>query len=142
MPFLDSCYKIITDTKTWEGSALDCESAGAHLVKFTSQEEVDYLHNTFLLPLGSGSVWIGLNLKNDSFYWTDNTKLNYSNWNDGEPNNYGGNNEDCVEMYVSNGRWNDLPCNYEKAYACERGMLIAHNYIKEIILISYCNLSV
>ena len=125
--FSDTCYKIVTYRKTWERSVADCRSAGAHLVKVTSQEELDYLFFTFVKPLHSGSAWIGLNLKEGSFYWTDNSKLQYKNWNYGEPNNFNGN-EHCVEIYVNNGRWNDIPCFYKRPYVCEKGNVVITTY--------------
>jgi hypothetical protein len=42
----------------------------------------------------------------------------FANWNDGEPNNSGGN-EDCVEMMASSGLWNDQRCYVSRSYLCE-----------------------
>jgi hypothetical protein len=35
----------------------------------------------------------------------------FSNWNDNKPNNSNGD-EDCVEMKIDKGRWNDVGCNW------------------------------
>ena len=51
-------------------------------------------------------MWIGLSKRESGFGWTDGSALAYINWAAGEPNNWEGNNEDCVEMF-SNGYWND-----------------------------------
>ena len=52
-------------------------------------------------------LWIGLNDKTDpmSFQWEDNTPVDYTQWNTGEPNNHMGTGEDCVEMYTDVGIW-------------------------------------
>ena len=92
-------------------------------MKVASQEELDYLYFTFVKPLNSGSAWIGLNLKNGSFHWLDDSELIFKKWNFGEPNNFAGN-EHCVEIYVKNGKWNDIPCSYKRPYVCEKGMLL------------------
>jgi len=45
----------------------------------------------------------------------------YSNWNPGEPND-SGHNEDCLmtwDRYI-NGGWNDVPCDRHYKYICER----------------------
>ena len=45
------------------------------------------------------------------FSWrfsSDETKVSYFNWRNGEPSN-GGGNEDCVVIYRSDGKMNDGP---------------------------------
>ena len=54
-------------------------------------------------PLGLSRfrfVWIGLHDPHEVNYyeWTDNTTVVYTNWANGEPNNWRGNHEGCVEM--------------------------------------------
>ena len=51
-------------------------------------------------------MWIGLSKRESGFGWTDGSALAYINWAAGEPNNWEGSQEDCVEMF-SNGYWND-----------------------------------
>ena len=46
-------------------------------------------------------------------------QLPYTNWRSGEPNNYR-NNEDCVTMYRSSGKWSDNPCSRALPAICER----------------------
>ena len=56
--------------------------------------------------LDNRGMWIGLSKRESGFGWTDGSALAYINWAAGEPNNWEGSNEDCVEMF-SNGYWND-----------------------------------
>lgn len=134
-PFDKSCYKIHTLPMTWEESLAHCLSVNAHLVKVTSREEMDFIYFSFVKPLRSGSAWIGLNLQQGSFRWTDNTDLRYKNWNVGEPNNFKGY-EHCVEIFVNNGKWNDIPCWLKRPFVCEKGMycsLIRLGYLSQKI---------
>ncbi|XP_078380290.1 neurocan core protein-like [Oculina patagonica] len=86
---------------------------------------MNFIFFTFVKPLRSGSAWIGLNLKHGSFRWTDGTELRYRNWNVGEPNNFKGY-EHCAEIFVNNGKWNDIPCWLKRPYVCEKGGLRIH----------------
>ena len=75
------------------------------------------------------SYWIGLRERNNEgeWLWTDYSPLSYTNWNPGEPNNYGGD-EACVAIsyYVSDtdgserATWNDAHCSGEMNYICQK----------------------
>lgn len=43
----------------------------------------------------------------------------YSNWNTGEPNNAGGD-EDCVHTLQNTHKWNDLRCTFSYSYICQK----------------------
>ena len=55
---------------------------------------------------------------------THASTLSYSNWKEGEPNDTpewyeATDTEDCVEMNLDSGLWNDRTCGYAQAYVCE-----------------------
>jgi C-type mannose receptor len=56
------------------------------------------------------------------FQWQDGSNLSFTNWNNGEPNNYGGV-EKCVELFVESGKWNDMDCKYLRPSICKKGEL-------------------
>ncbi|CAG2245579.1 unnamed protein product [Mytilus edulis] len=61
------------------------------------------------------NYWMGAEdqLKEGEWRWvSDQSKVQYSGWSNGEPNNYGGN-EDCVLFYLPCGfNWNDGLCHF------------------------------
>lgn len=67
-------------------------------------------------------VWLGATdaASEGTFVWSATGEpLTYSNWYQGEPNDYGGD-EDCVLAFVGQGSWNDVPCNAGvQAVVCE-----------------------
>uniref|UniRef100_A0A674B9K2 E-selectin n=1 Tax=Salmo trutta TaxID=8032 RepID=A0A674B9K2_SALTR len=77
-----------------------------------------------ILPRQTNDYWIGIGKVDDVWTWVGTNKTltkEAENWADGEPNN-GGNNEDCVEMYIKRdadtGKWNDESCMKKKTALC------------------------
>ena len=71
------------------------------------------------------TFWIGLNadlsLDGQTFRWSDETDLTFTNWNSDEPNGVW-TGEHCVEMYSEReraGKWNDKSCSDLRSYICE-----------------------
>ncbi|MEO6904397.1 MAG: PKD domain-containing protein [Bacteroidia bacterium] len=88
---------------------------GANLISIQDAKENQCIVNDLNVHGFSGTIWIGLgrDLTDPApikkFVWYDKSPLIYTNWNAGEPNNYGGN-ENCVQIFA-NGLWNDFPCS-------------------------------
>lgn len=114
------CYSIRVSPKTWLQSRDDCEERDSELIKLTNNQELSYVYNTFIRPLHGRSAWIGLRKAGDHFEWVDGSRLTYKNWNEGEPNNYGGK-EKCVELFVKSGEWNDIECTQLRPSLCKKG---------------------
>ena len=65
-------------------------------------------------------VWLKLSLHSaGGFIWTDNSPVEYSNWAEGEPSDDGTEGENCVEMYTTDGTWNDISCVSQNGYICK-----------------------
>uniref|UniRef100_A0A3Q3AMD4 C-type lectin domain-containing protein n=1 Tax=Kryptolebias marmoratus TaxID=37003 RepID=A0A3Q3AMD4_KRYMA len=93
------CYHFeIEDVKNWRDAEARCVSEQGHLVSFQRQEELSFL--TAHLP---GEAWVGLNdIDNENhFVFTDGTT------------------PDCVEMFHTTGRWNDVSCTELNTYICK-----------------------
>ncbi|CAM9351889.1 unnamed protein product [Heterosigma akashiwo] len=69
--------------------------------------------NTFFGP------FIGLSDKAEEgkWLWEDGSTLAYTNWMDGEPNSYGGD-EDCAAM-IGKGTWIDIGCEAPLPFICK-----------------------
>ncbi|KAJ8337090.1 hypothetical protein SKAU_G00383100 [Synaphobranchus kaupii] len=65
------------------------------------------------------AFWMGLSdhYKEDTWLWSDGTRVDFTLWNPGEPNNVGL--TDALEgNYKKTKGWNDLENKYKKASVC------------------------
>jgi hypothetical protein len=100
-------YNLLSSTNSWTDSEAFAIAQGGHLVAINDSAEMAFLNSTF----GTNALWIGLaRTSPTSFAWTNGDALAYTNWQGGEPNNAGGN-ENYVHTYANLGTWNDLSNN-------------------------------
>uniref|UniRef100_A0A3B3UV56 C-type lectin domain-containing protein n=1 Tax=Poecilia latipinna TaxID=48699 RepID=A0A3B3UV56_9TELE len=116
--FSGSFYYVSTTKKSWHSSQYDCRWRGADLVIISSREEEEFTR------MFQKRAWIGLTdrIREGSFKWVDGTALTRSCWRFGEPNQFKGRNEDCVEIqnFDSERSWNDAQCANENYWICEK----------------------
>ena len=111
-----SCYKISSRAVNWNTAKTACEALGCKLAMVKSQSEQQALTQKV-----RRFVWIGLHRDprdKSRWIWVDGTRVSYSHWSKGQPNNYGGY-QGCVEMQNPSGKWNDERCHYPRHYLCE-----------------------
>uniref|UniRef100_G3VT55 C-type lectin domain family 4 member G n=1 Tax=Sarcophilus harrisii TaxID=9305 RepID=G3VT55_SARHA len=120
LAFEGSCYFFSTNKTHWDQSQQKCAQEQAHLVIVNNLEE-----QTFLTQNTRGlGYWIGLTATRtrgrvNGYTWVDGSKLTFSYWNIGEPND-SRRNENCI-MILYTGRWNDAPCNnLNDNWICEK----------------------
>jgi len=93
----------------WTSAEAAAVALGGHLATINDADENEWVR-VELANFGGVDrrVWIGFNDVADegNFVWSSGQPVTYTNWNGGEPNNSGGL-EDWVELFGSNGRWND-----------------------------------
>uniref|UniRef100_A0A672QNJ9 Brevican core protein n=1 Tax=Sinocyclocheilus grahami TaxID=75366 RepID=A0A672QNJ9_SINGR len=118
--FQGFCYKHFTKRQKWEVAEQHCRMCGGHLVSVMSPEEQAFINDKY-----REYQWTGLNDKTieGDFRWSDGNPLLYENWYRGQPDSYFLSGEDCVVMvWYDDGRWSDIPCNYQLSYTCKKGI--------------------
>eukprot|EP00961_Rhodomonas_salina_P019557 263361-Rhodomonas_salina.1 len=113
-------YSPKDETATWTDAEAFCVELGGHLASIISEGD-QALVQQLAINVGS-TVWIGFNDKTTegTFAWSDVSAAEYTNWNGGEPNDFG-NGEDCTEFRSEGGRWNDNSCERTFHFVCSKG---------------------
>ncbi|KAK6027951.1 lectin C-type domain protein [Ostertagia ostertagi] len=105
-----SYAKVFTQRATWNEAEDICKTNGGRLASITSDEENEFIYNLAKAPLDTNKnsdddynemLWIGGRQagypSNTAWTWSDERPFSYTNWDVGEPNNKGGN-EQCLQV--------------------------------------------
>lgn len=115
-------YGLTNTAETFTAAEAEAVALGGHLAAVADSSENDFLVNTFLTASQATSVpyWIGFTdaAVEGTFVWTSGEPVTYTNWQPGEPNNFGGNeNYTAIGWHFARGEsalrgtWNDVPLN-------------------------------
>ncbi|XP_044280789.1 macrophage mannose receptor 1-like isoform X2 [Varanus komodoensis] len=119
--YVDHCYHLNREPKTWRQALLSCQKDGGDLISIHNIEEYSFV----ISQLGyrpTDVLWIGLNDRKTQMYfeWSDGAPVRFTKWQRGEPTHISDVQEDCVTMSGENGFWADYFCEEELGYICKR----------------------
>ncbi|ERL96123.1 lectin subunit alpha [Dendroctonus ponderosae] len=121
-----SNYVVSKQAVTWKEAFVLCKQNGMDLVSIKNAEEHDAVAEA-LAPyptiegVNKGYWTAAMRFGTNSFVWfTDGQPMVYTNFEDGQPDNFKGM-EECVEYVKTKNkyRWNDIPCGYKFGYICQ-----------------------
>ena len=110
-------YTLVSDNSSWSDAENEAVALGGHLVTINDLDENQWVVKEIAAPVTISPVWIGLHqLPNslepgEGWTWSSGEAVTFTNWADGEPNQYLGLIEDWAEMYIADvpiGGWNDV----------------------------------
>lgn len=116
-------YKVYKQNVTWEEARTLCSNLGGHLAIITSQEENNLVQSLVSKAIGTPTshyygAWIGCERRDNGWYWVDDSKVNYTNWDTGQPDAAGG--TECYGEIIVDGYWNDYhPYTKLDYFVCE-----------------------
>ncbi|XP_047656787.1 type-2 ice-structuring protein-like [Tachysurus fulvidraco] len=117
------CYLYNGDKLGWASAEKFCQDIDAHLVSIHSENEYQQIKALIRsFDPTEALTYIGLSdcQKAFQFFWSDGTKLTFTKWSQGQPDNYE-NRERCVHINAgATKNWNDIPCNNRYASVCAK----------------------
>ncbi|XP_078392781.1 C-type lectin domain family 17, member A-like [Cetorhinus maximus] len=110
------CYRFSTEGGNWDSAKRQCESQNSHLIIINTEQEQKSIKNN------RGTYWIGLTNRESERHWkwVDGTPVSFTRWDQGEPNNWYGN-ENCA--VIRSASWNDVSCSNHFRFICEERAL-------------------
>ena len=109
-------FTVFRTPETFASARTTCRRHGRVLAYPTDAQSNKQIQHA-LQQKGIQYAWFGIN-RVDRSGWVDEmgSEQRYFNWDRKEPN--GGSKEQCSEIRVGSGRWNDLPCNAKYPFVC------------------------
>jgi hypothetical protein len=113
----NSCYFKTPSQMTWDEANTTCLGLGAELASVHSLEENTYL---YILCGTESSCWHGFTdaAVEGKWEWSDGSNVEFTNWENGEPNNNF--NEDYAAIEGETSQWNDWGGNYDAYAICQK----------------------
>ena len=112
------CYKLNRWRETWKAARNFCRNKDGDLVSIKDQQT-----NEFIVSLGppNGKLLLGGHDETEGEWkWSDGSHMVYSNWNNGEPNNKNGAEDNLIINNRDGGKWADVPENTKAWFFCQK----------------------
>lgn len=120
---LEPCeYRHYDTLMTFHDAEASCQARGLQLAILLDEKDSNKALASIPANASSSVTWIGSHDQDIEGRWTwlpNNIPATWTNWDEGEPNSWNGDNEDCTVLKNWNGKWNDIFCNNEFAFICE-----------------------
>ncbi|XP_045065313.1 ladderlectin-like [Coregonus clupeaformis] len=116
------CFMFVSTQRTWLEAERYCVHFGANLASVHSSAEHHFVQELVRRHTNDLTyAWIGGfdHVQNRVWLWSDGSRLDYTSWHTGEPNNYNGKREPCLMMnWGGEKRWNDGNCGDKYSSVC------------------------
>ncbi|CAG5951108.1 unnamed protein product [Menidia menidia] len=114
----------LTASTQWDLHGSQKGPLKANLASIQSNDEFTFLKKLIIQKGGrSRRTWIGGHdaVQDNVWMWSDGSPFTFTSWGRGEPNNYRGQKEPCMEiMNAGSGYVNDEPCQRRSAFICAK----------------------
>ncbi|XP_051258056.1 galactose-specific lectin nattectin-like isoform X2 [Dicentrarchus labrax] len=112
------CFRFFPTATTWSEAERACLALGANLASVHSRADNEWVWGL----INNKPAWIGGSdaQQNNIWLWSDGTRVGYTNWCTGEPNNNQGR-QHCLHINWDGKKcWDDVECFIRRGYICAK----------------------
>ncbi|XP_008434295.1 ladderlectin-like isoform X1 [Poecilia reticulata] len=124
MPINNRCFLYVPNDMTWANAEKNCLSMGANLASVHNRDEYRWVQNLIAAAgYGSKVAWIGGTdgQQESTWFWSDGSRMIYTNWCPGQPDNGLGSQQHCLQMNFTDKKcWDDCWCHYPRSSVCAK----------------------
>ncbi|XP_042284935.1 macrophage mannose receptor 1-like [Thunnus maccoyii] len=121
VPFNHYCYLFMTERIEWPDASANCVRHGGTLASIEEPKEQEFI-KSYLKTFEDShtSFWIGLyKTHRGRWLWLDKTVMDYTNWEEGEPND-----NNYAAIKTADGTWRTGNRWYDRAYICKTAKVL------------------
>ncbi|XP_067462381.1 macrophage mannose receptor 1-like [Thunnus thynnus] len=121
VPFNHYCYLFMTERIEWPDASANCVRHGGTLASIEEPKEQEFI-KSYLKTFEDShtSFWIGLyKTHRGRWLWLDKTVMDYTNWEQGEPND-----NNYAAIKTADGTWRTGNRWYDRAYICKTAKVL------------------
>ena len=110
---------------SWDQAKRHCKARNAKLPSVLTEDESNFIINSIDISVRNVTkcIWIGGKkmYESDTWMWDDGSIFDYTNWNQGQPDNYEGpTNPQCICYWKGGYKWYDRPCGSKYSFICKK----------------------
>nr|XP_033800440.1 lymphocyte antigen 75 isoform X1 [Geotrypetes seraphini] len=115
------CYMLVNDQYSWQEASLSCKNKSGDLISIHSLADIELILTKLHNETGD-EIWSGFSNENTPafFNWSDGSTVDFTYWDQNEPNVPYNSTPNCVSFSGKSGRWKIKPCDEKLKYICKK----------------------
>ncbi|KAK2818489.1 hypothetical protein Q5P01_024050 [Channa striata] len=122
--FGDHLYRFYNTPMEWSDAERFCTNLDANLAPLLTPDIYNFIRQIIVRATGTNTdTWVGGTdaLKDGVWLWSSGAKFAFNRWGPGEPNNFLGKREDCMDINLRGLDYvNDEDCKQRKPFVCAK----------------------
>jgi hypothetical protein len=128
--YANKCYYMSSTIMSYAACTTTCTDKAAKLLCVENDDQNTFIANNYpsIYETSFQGIFIGYgdSVTEGTFKWDASCPSTFAKWDNGEPENGQGSNEDCSILQRSNKKWIDISCDtFQGTCGCETGLTVS-----------------